>query len=282
VPQVGWEYGGRTWTQEEMLAYARTYPPDFPYPPEVVKAMFQGRAQQRSFPSPTMVAGCARRVTLERLTDWTQEPQKAYQSFRGTMAHTLLEHLDHEEDAVLERRVRLSIRLPDGRDMLLAGKPDKVVPSQNLLLDYKTLPEIKRQPKDGWTPQLSSYRYMLVTPHEYLAREWKDLDGTRHEEWLPEDPLDITRGQIAQLTMGDMAKLEIELWPLEATLAWLRGRMQLHAGNFDGTYDLDHLAPVLQYGLDSDAFLCTGRRKDGKEVTRPWCSVYALLSRKGA
>lgn len=255
-----------------MLAYARTYPVDLPYTPEMLKDMFVDKP--RSFPSPTSIASCPRKLVLERDGEWSQEPVKSYQAFRGTMAHTLLEHLRHEPDAILERRVRVWVTLPDGRRMQLAGKPDKVVPSQNILLDYKTLAEIKRQPKDSWVPQLSTYRFILSTPHEYLVEDTSD--------WVEEGPMDISRGQIVQLTMGDAAKLELNLWPLDATLDWIRGRMAQHVGVYDGTYNLENLPPVLQVGLDSDSYLCFGRRDkvSKREISRPWCNTFKLCRQK--
>lgn len=286
--QVGWEYDNKIYTHEEMLALARTYPPGFPWTPEMIKAMYS-RERVGVGASPSTLVSCPRKLVLERETEWTQEPEKAYAAFRGTMAHTLLEHLSHEPDAICERRVRVLVDLLDGRQMWLSGKPDKLVPSQSLIVDYKTLKELKgpNSPKDSWTPQLSTYRWMLSQDHEWLDEEALEDEKLRlgrrltlEEEsrfWHPEEGFLYERAQIAQLTMEAAGKVELRLWPLDATASWVRGRMRGHfASVFDGTYNLDNLPPVLQVGLDSDTYLCWGRRdkKTGKEISRPWCNVY--------
>lgn len=273
--QVGWEYEGRIWTQEELLEYAKTYPPEFPWTPEMLRAMFH-RERVGVGASPSTLVSCPRKLVLERETEWTQEPEKAYAAFRGTMAHTLLEHLKHEPDAICERRVRVLVDLQDGRQMWLSGKPDKLVPSQRLIVDYKTLKELKstNDPKGSWTPQVSTYRWMLSQDHEWLDEET--------DTWHPEEGFLYERGQIAQLTMEAAGKVELRLWPLDATADWVRVRMrEKFAGVFDGTYNLDNLPPPLQVGLDSDTYLCFGRkdRKTGQEITRPWCNVFESCRR---
>lgn len=242
--QMGWRYKGRDWLHKELLEYAKDYPAHFPYSPEILSAMFP--EQERAFYSPTMLTGCPRQEVLKRETDFYPEPEKVYKAWRGTLAHTMLEHLRHEQGAILEKRFDAVLPLGDGRGVLLRGKPDKVLPEQGLVIDYKTLKEVISVPKETWTPQLSSYKWLL------------------HHNGV-----EVERGIIQQISMDEAKMIDVELWDLESTEAWLRGRMLKFVGVLEREYDLEHLPPMLDYAIDNNAWLCRTPKGGGKA----WCPV---------
>lgn len=245
MPQAGWYFQGRNWTNEELKAYAADHLDEVPYDPAIIDNMWNGR--ERNFYSPTMMTGCPRQEVLKRLEDYYLEPEKAYKAWRGTLAHTMLENLKHEADAVLEKRFKALLPLGDGSGVWMFGKPDKIVPSKTRLIDYKTLEEVKSTPKDGWTPQLSSYRWLLG-----------------------KNGIEINEAVIQQISMGKAKRLPVEMWDLDYTEEWLRGRMSMFKGTLDGWFSLDNLPPMLDFILDPNAWLCR-KQKDGKA----WCPVQA-------
>jgi len=269
--QIGWIWDGRRWTHEEILELARTYPDDFPYTPQTVEKMFV--QEERDYISPTMLSDCPRAIVLKQQSDYWVPLEYAYAAYRGTMIHAFLDDGTQEDDALVERAIRITYEIPGGGWMYLRGKPDKVIPGQKLLIDYKSIKDDDvGKKKPYWVPQLSVYRYMLAQPHEFMH---ECPDGEALETWETEGPIEVTRALIQQFSMKRPHRTALELWPLGQTKEYLDARISKFVGVFDGTYDVDELLPpVLDAELDSDSvWKCTGWR--GKA---PWCPVAGLCA----
>lgn len=244
--QVGWIINGEKIRHEDALVLAETYPDGWHYDANMLSQMFQ--EFQRNFMSPTMFTGCRRRAVLERTTDYWLEPDKAWALLRGTLAHKLLEGGRHEHGALLEQRLACEVPLPDGRTVVIKGQPDKVVPAQRLLIDYKTVDEIANTPKDSWVSQLSCYRWMLHQHDIVVDRAFIQEIGTKrpHRLWLTK-----------------------YLWDLPTTEAYIIDRAAHFAGVFDGTFDLENLPAPLDFVLDKDqTWQCFPTKYTGV-----WCPV---------
>lgn len=273
MPQTHWIWNREQWPHDELMDYSSEYRVEFPYPPEMLHVMWQ--PEERTYISPTMLADCTRQAALKRLLPYGEYPDHAYARYRGTMGHVMLEEgqrklrrdLGIEMDAILEQPLEVKIRFP-GRTflhrywdsdinpatgsqtgwveeevdwLLLRGTPDKVLPSKKLLIDYKTIKEIVSTPKAGWTPQLSCYRWML------------------HHNGI-----EIERAIIQQVSMKVPARIEIDLWPLDATEQYIMSRALRFAPVLDGSITLDNLPPMLDPVLDADqVWLCNSS----------WCPV---------
>jgi hypothetical protein len=259
MPQAGWlmevEPGVyEEWSHGEVMEYALTYPDNFPYTPQMLHRMFVH--QERDYISATMLSSCPREMALRNLIDYYVPPDYAYGADRGTGMHEFMEGLEdvyaasdepHEEGAIIERTLEVGLELPDGRVILLRSTPDKVLPKERLLIDYKSLEEVQVRPKSSWIPQMSVYRWML------------------HQRGI-----EVDRCLIQQLSMKKPGRMAVELWPLEKTERYLYDRVPRFAGIFDGSFDVDRLLPPqLDFKLDSDtAWKCQSR--GGKPA---WCPV---------
>lgn len=270
--QVGWLVDGVPWLHEDLLAYAETYPGDFDYTPQMIRAMFVDA--ERAYVSATMIGSCPRELALRNLdpNGYYVPLEYAYGAYRGTVLHEHMEDLEswggtfaaevkrsflragtHEPDAIIERPIELDLLLPDGSTVLLKSTPDKVVSSEGLLIDYKSIDEVISTPKASWEAQLSVYRWML------------------HKTGI-----EVSRAFIQQISMKRTKRLPIELWDLGTTEAYIFERVPQFAGIFDGTYGVDTtvpentvLPPPLDFQLDAElAWKCNGR--NGKES---WCPV---------
>jgi len=253
LPQVGWlvkdkkgDY--RPISHDKLMAFARTYPKGFHYTPEMLDGMFQH--QERDYMSPTMLANCPREVVLRRQLDYYVCVDYAWPAYRGTIGHAIMENsLKQEPDAIIEKRLMCEFILkPSGERIILAGTPDKVLPSQGLLVDYKTIQERDLgATKNYWIPQLSAYRWMLL-----------------------QHGIVITRALIQQVGMMRPHRVELELWDLDRTERWLNARIHQFKGAFDGTYDIERLLPPpVTFLTEPDvAWKCIAR--NGKPA---WCSV---------
>ena len=197
--QVGWIYLGDYYTHQEMMSLAATYPEGFSYTPDMLEEMLQG--EERDYISPSTLGGCARQWKLKREEPYYEELDKAWPKFRGTLAHAVMEAGPNEPDAILEISRERVLETPLG-PVIIYGKPDKVIPSLKLLIDYKTIKAIERKPKAAWIQQLSCYRWLLAG-----------------------DGIEVERAIIQQISMALPYRLEIPLWDLEYTEIWLKARV---------------------------------------------------------
>lgn len=247
MPQVGWIINGEQLLHADALQKAMTYPPGWHYDANMLSQMFQGSL--RNFMSPTMFPGCRRRQVLERVTDFYLDPDKAWALLRGTMVHNILERGVHEPDAIIEQRLVCLVRTDDGRTVEVRGQPDKVVPSRNLLIDYKTINDVTNVPKDYWISQLSCYRWMLDQHGIPIDKAYIQQVGTKkpHRLWVTD-----------------------KLWSLERTERYIVQKAAHFAGVFDGTFDLENLPEPLDFVLEKEqTWQCFPTRSG------IWCPVQA-------
>ncbi len=244
MSQVGWVIEGKRYSHAEAMAYARTYPDGLAFGADLLDQMYQ--ANLRTYISPTMFSGCVRAEVLKRETDYWLDPAKAWPLLRGTVAHLIMERGAHEPDAVLETSLSCEVKLLDGRTVTLKGTPDKVVPSQRLLVDYKSIDVVTDTPKDYWIAQLSCYRWMLA----------------QHE-------IPIDRAYIQQISMKTTKRLWLDLWPLDKAERYIQERAAKFAGVVDGTYTLENLPAPFNFTLEADSTWQCGPLRNGDV----WCAV---------
>jgi hypothetical protein len=238
MPQVGWLVNGQHVKHKDLLEWAGTYPKGFDYSPEMVEGMYQ--PTERDYVSPTMLADCPRKHYLKRAFPYYEKVEHAWNTYRGHIAHAMMEKAASEGDAILEQRRQKVIQTEAG-PIMIEGTPDKVVPSQALLIDYKSikdrdvvtkLSDDKAYKWASWKQQLSAYRWML----------WPDIP--------------IERAFIQQISMERPFRLEVPLWELEDTEVWIRARAPEFKRVLDGDVTLDTLPPVLVEGIDEKYPLC--------------------------
>ncbi len=273
MPQVGWliQDSKGEWREVEygrLMEYAKNYPQNFDYTPEMLEGMF--RHFERDYMSPTMLGDCPREVVLKRHLDYWVPLEYAWPAYRGTIGHAIMESSKNEPDAILEKRLTCEFVLkPTGETWIIKGTPDKVLPSQKLLVDYKTLDKTVITAKKSWTPQLSAYRWML---HQH--------------------GIEIDRAIIQEISMTHPLRLEIDLWPLQKSERWLNARITRFKGAFNGDYyvqigdrgnfarvinqvdladlvNMVKLPPILDQTLEADvAWKCVSRNNKPA-----WCAV---------
>lgn len=205
--------------------------------------------RERTYPSPSMLPSCPRQVALKRFIEYYVPIRHNWVTYRGTIAHTMMEHEPQEEAAVLEQTVRMPVTLSDGRVIEMQGKPDKHVklepseehPGQWILIDYKTISELTSKPKLHWIWQTNVYAEML-----------------RHNGVL------IDRIIIQQIGMDDARQIDVDLKPSEAIRDYIRVRLDKHIGSFDGSFTFTNLPPMLNAVDDpTEVWLCNSG----------WCPV---------
>jgi hypothetical protein len=104
---VGWidPASGERVPFDEVLAQAEAYGQAMDMPFEVLYGMWD-QAVNKDRPdgvTVTQLAGCLRRVELERTNDFYAEPQSTYAAFRGVLAHSIMEKY-HPKGAMVEER----------------------------------------------------------------------------------------------------------------------------------------------------------------------------------
>ena len=90
---LGWRdpVSGKEAPFTDWLADADAYGEALGFPFEVLKGIYDGINKERPDGlSVTMLLGCPRAVTLEKLTDFYTDPNDDYAAFRGTLVHGLL------------------------------------------------------------------------------------------------------------------------------------------------------------------------------------------------
>lgn len=108
MTQIGWRdpATGKEAPFEEWLAEAEAYGTALDYPYEVLRGLHKDMTQKNrpDSISVTQILGCARAVTLEKQHEYYAEPTSNFITWRGTLAHAMLE-ANKPEDAVVERRL---------------------------------------------------------------------------------------------------------------------------------------------------------------------------------
>jgi hypothetical protein len=138
--------------------------------------------------SVTALTGCVRQAYLKATEPYYQRPDQQYWAYRGTLGHLLAER-GAGPSTVAEQRFERELRLPNGRQVAITGRPDEIDPARGLLIDYKTTDRAPRQPSPLHIAQLNAYRW-LVAPY-----------------------YQIERLGIVYLTMKGVQKASVPIWP---------------------------------------------------------------------
>ncbi|MDI6813923.1 MAG: hypothetical protein QMC90_01920 [Dehalococcoidales bacterium] len=155
-------------------ALSQRQPCQFSYP--ILSGMMRSEQEEVEGIRVTSLLNCLRKVVLERRHEIYVPPDQLYWSFRGRLAHAIVEYAQ-AEDAVVEERFTREI---EGTP--ITGKPDVIYPKQALLVDYKTTAMVpKLGPYDHHIRQLNIYRW-LVQDHYRVSRlemVYLDMKGTK-------------------------------------------------------------------------------------------------------
>ncbi len=144
--------------------------------------------------SVTMITGCHRSVFINRFYETYVAPSQLYWAFRGQIAHKILEEANLHPDAVKEQRFT---KAWEGID--ITGHPDLIIPSQQVLKDYKTTKTVPSYlNKDGIIAAYENHRTQLN-----LYR------------WLV--PHDIAEMEVVYFSMEETLICPVEIWPEEST-----------------------------------------------------------------
>jgi hypothetical protein len=146
---------------EECLACATRHENKCETPSEVIRGILAVQEERGTMISPSALTGCIRKSFLKNTNDYYDSLDQLYWSFRGQLAHSLLEKYQ-EEGAVVEKR--LTRTLANG--ITISGKPDAYYPKLNLLRDWKTSRAVPKynKPYDNHNLQVNMYRYILAKP----------------------------------------------------------------------------------------------------------------------
>jgi len=138
--------------------------------------------------SVTTLVGCVRQAYLKEAEEFYQRPDEQYWAYRGTIGHTMVER-GAGEDVIAERRFARELRLPSGRTLTIAGRPDEVSPGRKLLVEYKTTDRPPKTPSLQHVAQLNAYRWLVAPEHS------------------------VERLGIVYLTMRGVEKASVAIWP---------------------------------------------------------------------
>lgn len=192
--------------------------------------------------STTALTGkCDRQLYLTRMEDYSEDPEKLWAPFRGTMIHSHLEA--HAAPGTIEEP-RYHVHLDGLGD--LSGSPDVLDVRMGVLYDYKRTKEVPRfnYPWKDHVNQMNVNRW-LVDHADYveyrgkqwdlrLSREnrarfrptvWNDLVVVYIDDKGPK-PLSCTKSvQVPKKDgKGTKAARVLDLWSDEEAEAWIRQR----------------------------------------------------------
>jgi len=170
---------------EQCFACAQTQrqPCQFSYP--ILFGMMRTEHEEVEGIRVTSLLNCLRKVVLEKRLEVHVPPENLYWSFRGRLAHAIVEYAQSDGAVVETRFTRVVEGIP------ITGKPDVIYPQQALMVDYKTTAMVPRLgPYDHHVMQLNIYRW-LVQGHYRVSRLeilYLDMKTTRRCQ-IPTMPL---------------------------------------------------------------------------------------------
>jgi len=151
---------------DKCISCALTYENKCHYTAGILHGIREQIREPRDVISVTRLIGCPRGTYLLNKNDVYVSPEKLYWAFRGTLAHTVLQKYNIDEDAILEKRFNRTIK-----GIKISGQPDLIVPKHKLLIDYKTSKEVPFFNKvySNHEIQLNIYRW-LISKHYKIDR----------------------------------------------------------------------------------------------------------------
>lgn len=158
------------------------------WPYELLRAVLdvqQDRGDKIS--TTTLLAKCPRSEYLKRKTDYTDQPEKLWPAWRGTMFHGQLEFCSHPGNIA---EARYYAELPSGD--ILTCSPDLVSPHLGQLIDYKTCEEAPRsRPWENQVQQVQINRW--IVDHAFKV----EYDGTTYDLFIDSQ---VTGDRMVNLT----------------------------------------------------------------------------------
>ena len=180
MPVIGFDcpYKGEV-SFDFCLADAATHnqPCQFSYP--ILKGMVANEEKERTGIHVTSLLNCLRKVVLDQRHDRYVSPAQTYWTFRGQLAHAIVE-LAQTESAVVEQTFTREVE-----GIPIVGTPDVIYPDQGLLVDYKTTAMVpKKGPYPHHVLQVNIYRWLVQAHHRINRLEivYLDMKGTVRAE----------------------------------------------------------------------------------------------------
>lgn len=162
--QIGWvdPSTGERIEFREALDIAREYGEWAGYPYEVLLGMYKNLSKVRPAEiTVTTLLHCARKVHLERESEYFTDPAKNFPAYRGTIIHSMMEESKTPEAVVEQRYSR------EFEGTLISGGVDwyklKHTNGRTLLRDFKSTNELPKYntPYTSHRQQVNLYRWLL-------------------------------------------------------------------------------------------------------------------------
>lgn len=196
LTEVRWTHNRqqRVATVEAFLAEAEQ-DPTFPIPYAVAKSMLEEDAERpdEGLSVTTLLGGCVRCRVLEKYIPFSVDIMDLFYRWKGSMFHLVLENNVPAGETLAEVRFFKTLKLPDGSEALIHGKPDLIRGpwSSATLVDAKTTKQVPLY--DNMWPnheeQLNVYRWLVNHCNHILTDEHSTAP-------LPVDPHDIRFSQL--------------------------------------------------------------------------------------
>lgn len=230
-----------------------------PFTPPIIRGIIESNQDRelRGY-SATELIGCHLRVVLRDKVDYWVKPSQAYWAFRGTLAHHIVEGF-HNGGQIVERRFYAELG-----GMLITGQPDVVYPEEKLVVDYKTTKSVPKPVKRYTCPSCGA----VIRENQWYARNGSTLTCDECGEaykakseikaevldpqpydthvaqlnvyaWLlSKDGIDVDTAQIVYLDMSEPKVLQVELWGVRDTEAFLNAKVaEMYDRNGNGLPD---------------------------------------------
>ena len=197
--------------------------------------------------SVTQLTACPRKVRLRIEHPWHEKPSQLYYSWRGQIAHGIVEGAHGLDQVLAEMRFSAEV---DGT--LVSGMPDVVYVAHRHLQDYKTTKEVpgpwyvytcpvcgKVMQEGRWKlargkrktcPHCKAYHTPKVVRAALTQLPPKPYSGHVAQvsvyRWLlHQNGVEVDTAEIVYLDMASVKRLPVTLWSLRRTEEWIRSRL---------------------------------------------------------
>lgn len=171
--------------------------------------------------SASVLLSCARAVALQERYDHYEPIIVAYNKFRGTAVHGMMEDPDPPDHIIEERRVERVVDV-DGFPFRISGKPDRADKPAKLLIDYKSCHTVPTKIKKRHKYQLSIYRYLLA------------------------DGVFVDTGEVCQVPI-ERAGIHYITWQTKVEKAWRKVPYELYPLEEIEDFIIERARPIKQW-----------------------------------
>lgn len=192
----------------------------------LIKGILDEQQDRGDSISCTALLSPTRCVYLERRVDYAAKPSQLYWSFRGQIAHKIVEGAGEDENVLRERREYR--RTIEGIEV--SGKFDELLLKQGILRDYKTCKKVPRYdtPYSNHSEQLNVLRWILAEPDdEFFVDDFVDSLFER------DDPVDVKQLECIYLDMEQPKKCQAKMWSLDKAEEFVQVRAKALREAFD-------------------------------------------------